>query len=141
RVSVTDARTGAISDTAEVTGALAALQDVTVGVKLAGKVVAVYVREGDHVKAGQIVAQQDTADFQAQLDQQRANLLSAQTRLDQARVAYLNAQTNLKWTDEQTASAVRQAEALLQVAREQEAVVRKGARAQELQQAQDAVAA
>src|SRR6185437_6944679 len=62
QVSVTPARTGAITDTAEVTGALSALQDVTVGVKIAGKIVAVYAREGDLVHAGQIIAQQDPAD-------------------------------------------------------------------------------
>ncbi|HZP82489.1 MAG TPA: efflux RND transporter periplasmic adaptor subunit [Chthonomonadaceae bacterium] len=148
QVSVTPARRATISDTAEVTGALSALQDVTVGVKAAGKVVAVYAREGDLVRAGQVVAQQDTADFQAQLEQQRAtlnqqraNLATAQSKLEQAKVAYQNAQTTLKWTDDQTKSAVRQAQAALVSAQEQAAVVKQGARPQERQQAEENVAA
>jgi RND family efflux transporter MFP subunit len=140
QVSVTPARVGPISNIAIVTGALNAQQDVTVGVKAAGKLVAVYVREGDTVRAGQIVAQQDTADLQAQLDQQRANLVSAQTKLEQARVAYGNAQTTLQLTDQQTASAVRQAEAGLVVAQDQAAVMKAGARPQEVQQSEENVA-
>lgn len=141
QVSVTPARTATISETAEVTGALNALNDVTVGIKAAGKVVAVYAREGDMVHAGQIVAQQDTTDLQNQLDQQRANLLSAQTKLDQSQVAARNALTTLQWTNDQTAAAVRQAQAALDASRQEAAVVKEGARPQERQQAQENVAA
>jgi len=140
-VSVTPARTATISETAEVTGSLSALHDVTVGVKNGGKVVAVYAREGDMVRAGQTVAQQDTSDLQAQLEQQQANLASARTKLEQAKVAYQNALTTLQWTKDQTSAAVRQAEAALEAAKEQAAVVKEGARPQERQQAQETVAA
>lgn len=140
-VSLTPARIGSIERVIEATGALNALQDVTVGVKANGKVMAVYLREGDYVKAGQIVAQQDTSDLQNQLEQQRANLLSAQSKLSQSRVALQNAQTTLKWTDEQTRSAVRLAQAGLEVARQQAAVVKEGARPQERQQSQENLAA
>jgi HlyD family secretion protein len=140
-VSVTPARSGSISDVADVTGALNALQDVTVGIKTAGKIVAVYAREGDVVRAGQVIAQQDTLDLQNQLDQQRANLLSAQTKLDQARVTYQNSRTNLNWTDQQTLSAVRLAQAGLDAAKEQAQVVKAGAREQERKQAEANLAA
>ena len=139
QVSVTPARIGSISQTQPITGALSAENDVTVGAKLAGKVVAVYYREGVAVKAGQIVVQQDQADLQAQLDQQRANLASAQTRLSQARVTLQNAQTTLKLTGEQTSSAVAEAKAALDASRQQLAVVKNGARTQERQQAVQAV--
>jgi HlyD family secretion protein len=141
QVVVTPARVGSISDIAQVTGALNALHDVTVGVKAAGKVVAVYNREGDFVHSGQVVAQQDPADLQAQLDQQRANLVSAQTKLAQARVTYQNAVTTQQWTDEQTRSAVRQAQAGLSASQDQAAVVEQGARPQEIQQSKENVAA
>ena len=52
QVSVTPARIGSIAQTQPITGALSAQNDVTVGAKLAGKVVAVYYREGAAVKAG-----------------------------------------------------------------------------------------
>ncbi len=141
QVMVTPARVGSIQDVADVTGSLNALHDVTVGVKIAGKVVAVYAREGDFVRAGQTVAQQDPADLQAQLDQQRANLTAAQTKLTQAQVSYENAKTTLKLTDEQTRSAVRQAQAGLAAAQDQAAVIQQGARPQEIQQAEANVAA
>ncbi len=141
QVSVTPARLATITDTITVTGSLNALHDVVVGVKAAGKVVAVYAREGDIVRAGQIVAQQDPADLQAQLDQQRANLASARTKLAQAQATFQNAQTTLKWTDDQTRTAVRQAQAALDAAKQQAAIGKEGARPQELQQAQENVAA
>jgi HlyD family secretion protein len=140
-VQVTRARRGPIENIAEVTGSLTSLRDVTIGAKAAGKIVAVYGREGDLARAGQTLVQQDRADLQAQLDQQVANLVAAQTRLKQARVTYQNAQTTLKWTDEQTRSALQQAEAALKIAQEQASVVEEGARPQELQQAKENVAA
>lgn len=148
QVNVTPARYTPLTETIEVTGALNALQDVTVGVKTGGKLVAVYFREGDVVRKGQVVAQQDTADFQAQADQVRAqrgqaqaNLALAQSKLEQARVAHRNAQTTLKWTNDQTQTAVKQAQAGLEAAKQQAAIVEEGARPQERQQAEENVAA
>lgn len=140
QVSVTKARTGSIQQVAQVTGALNSLNDVVVGVKIAGKVQDVFVREGDRVVQNQVVAQQDPADLKAQLDQQTANLAAAETRLDQARVAYKNAQTTLTLTEAQTQSAVRQAQAALDIAKQEALVVKAGARQQERQQAQENVA-
>jgi len=128
-----------ITQKIDVTGALNTLNDVTVGVKIAGKIVAVYFREGDRVRAGQIVAQQDTADLKAQYDQAYANYLSAQSKLAQARVVYQNAVTTVQWTKDQTATAVKEAQAALSAAKEQAAVVRLGARQQEREQAQENV--
>jgi HlyD family secretion protein len=141
QVFVTAARVAPISETVEVTGALTSLHDVMVSVKVSGKMLAVYAREGDRVRAGAVLAQQDTTDLQSQIDAQRANLATAQSRLEQARVLFQNAQTTLKWTDEQTRSAVRQAQAGLAAAKEQLDILKSGARPQEIQQAQDNVAA
>ncbi len=139
QVSVTPVKIQPMSDNAEVTGALAALNDVTVSVKIAGKMAAVYFREGDVVRAGQIVAQQDTADLQAQLDSQRANLLSSQTKLSQAYVALADAKTNLKLTQDQTESSIKQAQSGVDSASQQLAIVKQGARVQERQQAEESV--
>ena len=141
QVSTTAAKTASISDTADVTGALISEQDVNVGVKMAGKVVAVYAREGDVIRAGQVVVQQDTTDLQNQVDQQRANLLSARTRLEQSQLVYKNAVTTLKWTEDQTQSAVHLAEAGLEAAKEQASIVKQGARPQERQQAEENLSA
>jgi HlyD family secretion protein len=147
QVSVTKATVGPIQQVAVVTGALNSLNDVVVGVKLAGKIRDVYVREGDTVRAGQVVAQQDPADLQAQYDQQVANQAVAETKLDQAKVALKNAETTLKnaettltLTDAQTKSAVRQAAAALDIAKQEGQVIKVGARLQERQQAQENIA-
>ena len=114
------------------------------GVKANGKILNVYFREGDRVRKGDVVAEQDPVDLRNQLTQQealrtqsQANLATAQTRLTQARAAYDNALTNLKLTREQTVSAVKQAQAALDAAKEQASITKQGARAQERQQAQD----
>jgi len=139
QVSVTPVKIQAMSDSADVTGALAALNDVTVSVKIAGKMAAVYFREGDVVRAGQIVAQQDTADLQAQLDSQRASLLSAQTKLSQANVALTDARTNLKLTQDQVESSIKQAQTGVDSANQQLTIMKQGARLQERQQADENV--
>ncbi len=125
-----------ISDTATITGALGSLNDVTVGVKNAGKLIGVFAREGDHVHAGQVVAQQDTTDINSQIVQAQANLRSSQTKLDQAETAYSSAMTNLAMTDETTKSAVDQAQAALKSSQDSLILLRRGARQQELAEAQ-----
>ena len=136
-VSVTPVITKTISNVVDVTGTLSSLNDVTVGSKLAGKVTAVYSREGDTVRVGQIVAQMDSADFQSQVDQANANYLAALSKVEQAKVQLRSAQTNLQLTKEQTASSLKQAQAGLESAKQQFSIVQKGARTQERQQAQD----
>lgn len=140
-VGVAKATTGDIDDVIMVTGALTTKSDVTVSVKSSGRLLSVFVREGDVVRAGQIVAKQDPADLQAQLDSQRANLAANLSRLEQAKVALRSAQTNLKWTDEQTLAAMRQSAAALEVAKQQANLVQAGARPQERQQAEENVLA
>lgn len=141
QVSVVEAKQEAISETIDVTGTLNAENDVLVSTKIGGRITGVFFREGDPVRKGQVLAQQDTADAQAQLDQQRANLATARTKLAQNEVMYRNAVTTVQLTDQQTASAVRSAQAAVDVAKQQLAVLKNGARPQERQQAEENVAA
>lgn len=141
QVGMTTVAATTIEDVILVTGALSTKSDVTVGVKSSGRLQSVFVREGDVVHAGQIVAKQDPIDLQAQLDSQRANLAANLSRLEQAKVAQRNSLVTLKWTDEQTNSAVRQSSAALEIAKQQSALVQAGARPQERQQAEENVLA
>ena len=144
QVVVTPVKTQSISETFDVTGSLNSPDDVMVGVKSNGKILNVYFREGDRVRRGDVVAEQDPVDLRNQLTlqiasrtQAQANLDTARTKLTQAKAAYDNAVTNLTLTKEQTVSAVKQAQAALDAAKEQESITKQGARAQERQQAQD----
>ncbi len=145
-VSTADVKSGDITKNIDVTGSLVALQDVVVGPKLAGKISAVILHEGDPVTIGQLIATMDTVDSQANLASAQANLAAALTREQQARVSVqqarntlTNAQTTLSLTDKTTSAALSTAKSALESARENKAIVDKGARDQERAQAAEQV--
>ncbi|EJN00839.1 efflux RND transporter periplasmic adaptor subunit [Herbaspirillum sp. YR522] len=63
-------------------GALRALNQVSVKARVAGEVQQVLVREGEAVAAGQILARIDPVDYQARVDQARGALVASQGQLD-----------------------------------------------------------
>lgn len=74
-------------------GTVQATSQVTVRSRLPGVVQQVFVREGDRVQAGQVVAQFDTATLREQLAERQAGLASARANLEQAqRTREANAQ-------------------------------------------------
>ncbi len=73
-----------LQDTFEVTGAIATSESSSVGPNVSGRLVAVYVKDGDPVKAGQAIAQQETEDATARLRQAQAGVSSALAALQQA---------------------------------------------------------
>jgi len=52
--------------------------------QVAGRVAQLFVKDNQEVKKGDVLLQIDPSDYQAELDQQRANLAAAQSRLKQA---------------------------------------------------------
>lgn len=132
-VAVVPARTGDIPFTISVTGALQTLDDVTLSAKVPGKIAKVLVREGDVVRAGQVVIQQETGDLEAQVRQAEAALQSARARLKQA-------QTALELQPTQNETSLRQAEAALEAAKARLRALETGARRQERQQVEQQVA-
>jgi RND family efflux transporter MFP subunit len=136
-----------------VSGSLVALRDVVVGSKSPGRVVQLTPREGDSVRAGQVVAVMDGADQVSQVQSAQANVQAALTReqqaqaavqqarqaLMQAQNAVRSAQTNKEWTDKSTTAALETARAQVKSARENLSIVKQGARPQERAQAQQQV--
>lgn len=119
RVQVTyitlPASQGSIVNTINATGTIEPVKSVNLGFKNSGIIKAIYVKPGDVVKAGQVLASQDTTDLEAQLAQARANLNSALANLQEleagplptdiaqaeanveaARAAYNNAQATVE---------------------------------------------
>ncbi len=131
-VEVTRVTRGDLEAVVNVTGTIRALDDVSLTVKMAGRVVRVPFREGDRVAKGAVVIQQEQTDLQNQVKSAEAALAAARVRLSQA-------QTQLRVQDVSSDAGVRQAEQAVAIAREQLAIVRQGARPQERRQAEAAV--
>src|SRR5688572_21699072 len=111
-------------------GSLAPVMQTAVKSKVPGEVTRVHVREGEAVKAGQLLAQIDVTDLQSRVDAQAAALEEARARLDIAGKNRANSQQLLRQkfisqnahdttesTFEATAATVRSQEAQLRIAR------------------------
>ena len=84
-VSVLDAAPTTVVDTLDINGSIETSDDVSVTGIVGGPLVAVYVKDGDQVSAGQVVARQDTSDYLARVNAARAQAQSAKSALDQAK--------------------------------------------------------
>jgi multidrug resistance efflux pump len=65
------------------TGAIAAIRTSELGFERGGKLIQVFVKEGDRVKSGQPIAKLDVSNLQMQKLQLEAQLAQAQARLDE----------------------------------------------------------
>ena len=81
QVQVALAEEGSLAESIIVTGTLAAQDQVTASVKVAGRVEAVDVDFGSHVAKGQVIARLDPRDFRLRVDQAVAGLKQARARL------------------------------------------------------------
>jgi HlyD family secretion protein len=97
----------AVSATGSVTAQTGA--QVKIGSQITGRIKRLYADVGSQVKAGQIIAELDLPDIQAQLNQAVANLGAARTKLIQE-------QSGVAMQSTQTASAIAQAQAQLRSA-------------------------
>ena len=75
----------AVRPTVTIAGIVAPLQNVAISNSLTEFADQVFVNEGDHVHAGQVLAQLDTADLRAQLDAQLRTAASDEAKVAQAR--------------------------------------------------------
>lgn len=123
-VKVTKVSQGTIAQTLAVTGSLTALRDVQLAAKSLGRIQAVFVNEGDVVRVGQIVVQQDASDLLVQLNSVNAQLQSAhalyaqaQSGISAAKSALAQAKTMAATQPEQTSAAISSANAQLSQAK------------------------
>lgn len=106
---------GSIVETVSASGKIEALHSIGLSFKNPGTIKAIYVKEGQSVKAGQLLALQDPTDLELQVKEAQANLDNAMAKLkslqagplatdvaqaeagvEQAQVEYDNAQDTLK---------------------------------------------
>ena len=81
RVRLTSSVEGSLAETILVTGTLAAQDQITASMKVAGRVDAVMFDFGANVVQGQVLARLDPTDFHLRVDQAEAGLKQARARL------------------------------------------------------------
>ena len=74
-----------VADTLDLTGSIETSDEVDVTAIVGGALIAVSVKDGDQVTAGQVIARQDDGSFRAQLENARAQARAALSSLEQAR--------------------------------------------------------
>ena len=138
-VQVAAVQAGTITDSVPVTGNIQALADVQLSARAAGRVLAVNVREGQTVRAGQVVVQQDVTDLQANVRQAQANILQAQANVSSNQAKLRQAQTNYAIQVQTAKAAVTQARQQVAAARQNYLKVKGGSRPQQILQGQSQV--
>ncbi len=73
-VSVQTVKEQTLVQTQELTGSVTSGEDTQIGPKTTGRLVAVYVKDGDPVSAGQVIAEQDISTLRDQLNMALAGL-------------------------------------------------------------------
>lgn len=96
-VTVADVEYGDIIETVSANGKIQPAQDVIISPYISGEVVELYVKEGDEVLAGDLLAKIDPEIYisayeraEANLNSQQANLANARARLAQTQASYNN---------------------------------------------------
>lgn len=85
KADVSVVKLGVLAAGLPITGTLQAYNQTTVQARVPSDVAAVLVREGEHVKKGQVLARLGTQELEARLSQAQANLASAKVEADLAR--------------------------------------------------------
>ena len=138
-VQIATVKTGTIAATVPVTGNIQALSDVQLSARAAGRVIAVNFREGQTVRAGQVVVQQDTTDLEANVRQAQANIAQAEANVSSNLTKLSQSKTNYTLQVQTAAQAVAQARAQVANAKQNYLKVKGGSRPQQILQSQSQV--
>jgi len=122
-----------IADEVSASGTVKPVAESRIAPKIMSNVAAVYVREGDRVRKGEVLLRLESRDLSAQLSQAQAALRAALAGANRASTA-------VHLQSAQTSADIANAEAEVKAAREQLSMAREGARKQQKVQAQLAVA-
>lgn len=130
-VTLAPAETRSLSETLEITGEVTTANDTQVGAKMPGRLIGVYVKDGDTVSAGQLLAEIDGTNQRIQVQQAQAQVQGAQSAL-------ASAKANAAVGPLRSSAAVAQSQAQLRSARAQLQKALNGARPEERAQAEAA---
>ncbi|WP_096550039.1 efflux RND transporter periplasmic adaptor subunit [Ureibacillus thermosphaericus] len=113
-VKVATVTFGALTDDNELSGTILPENEVAVLPKAVGEIKAIYVKKGDKVKQGDILAQLDDTAERNAMEQQQKSLEQAQASLKSAQNGKVRAENSYK----QAQASLKSAEASLQQAKE-----------------------
>ena len=139
-VTVQPATVGSVSEYVEITGDVTAGEDSTIGSKQSNRVVAVLVKDGDSVTAGQLLATLDDTAAQAQLKQAQAQVATATAAMATARSGLIQAMRNANIGPHKSTIQVLAAQAQVRGAQRALDKVVNGSRPEERRQADAALA-
>lgn len=91
---------GDLRSSISATGTLSAVETVDVGTQISGKIKSIHIDYNSVVKAGQLIAEIDSATQEADVQQARASQLSARASLENARATLIRAQKDYARTKE-----------------------------------------
>ncbi len=100
-VTVAEVKPGEIIETVSANGKIQPAQDVVISPYISGEVVELYVKEGDEVEVGDLLAKIDPEIYitnyersRANVNSQQANLANSKARLAQSEAQYINAKVS-----------------------------------------------
>jgi len=135
-VTVESAKTDSVTESIEITGDVTASDDTTIGSKQTNRVVAVFVKDGDVVTKGQLLATLDDTAAQAQLKQAQAQVATAAASMSTARSQVAQALQNLAVGPHKSSVQVLLAKAQVNGSQRGLDKIVNGARPEERRQAQ-----
>jgi len=135
-VAVRPATVTTLTEDVEVTGDVTASEDTTIGSKQNNRVVTVFVKDGDQVTAGQLLAVMDDTGAQAQLKQAQAQVMTAVAAMSTARSQVAQATQNLTVGPHKTMVGIQMAQAQAQGAKRNLDKMVTGMRPEEKRQAE-----
>lgn len=122
-----------VTQSVSASGSVAGVDESDVAAELSGRLAHLRVKEGQRVGRGQLLAELETSLLEAQLDQARAALTTAETQLAQASRPPLDSEVKRAQAEVDQAQGVAQAQ--LEAARHRLAELREGPTREELEQA------
>ena len=105
-----------IVTTISVVGDISAVSEQRIAPRITGRLLELFVNEGDTVKAGQLIARIDGSDIAQQIARAQAQLIETERRVEQATLAAKPAATNTKEVLAQQKNAQKVADATLRQA-------------------------
>ena len=116
-VQTVSTQLGTMVEEVPVTGTISALRKADITAQISGRVLEVKLRDGDSVRAGDVVVSLDKAELASQVNQARAGVVAAQARLEAARKRYEVVRLGARSEERaMAASRLEQAEAALRQA-------------------------